>query len=686
MHSKKFGFVLLLPLLLAACSRSGKPPAPVTARPGWLRQGIVMVGNWEPVTFLVRRGGYDVDAIERWHADRTEESVRKMKALGVNLAIINLHKGAGLKAEAEDIAAARKFTEIAHRYGIRVGGYVGCTMLHETFFAEEPTAGDWKQVDEWGRPIYYDPGQTYRYLACYSNPGHQAFLRKVLRLGVQDLKMDLIHFDGIQLGREPGSCRCKYCRERFREFLKARYPGPQARMRFGFDRLDGIEPPPYNTPSGGVALGPLTNPSMQEWAQFRCANLKRIFGDYDRYIRDLNPEVAVEMNPNLNYGMNMGFSRGIDVAQLLEHGDIVWSEERNDASYKEDGRLVSKMRSFKAVRSMGKSLFVYTGEGGVEHSDSPPELRMAEAMAYNDSNLGMVAGLDVSRVSPAARRYIDFFRGHVNDFLGTTSLADVAVLRSFASVEFNPSRSLVSTVVFEQSLLQSGIPFDLIFDRHLKDLGKYKVVVLANQDALSDSHAAALRDFVNNGGGLVATESTGMLTDCRLRRHKCALADLFGVDQPNTVVRREVGRGRVVYLPRIELATTPPRGLMTYVLGNEHWKLPENYRELVAAVKWAALDRLSVEVDAPPSVAAELTRKDANRWLLHLINFDVRRSVANVAVRLRVPAGMRVAAISIETPDGAAGGETQAVVRGDVATFLVPHLKIYNLVTVKIGS
>lgn len=496
-----------------------------------------------------------MDTLEHWKALRSEQNIRKLQDLGVNLALVNFHQGFGLKTEAEYIEATRKFVEIAHRYGIKVGAYVGCTMMYETFFAEEPGARDWMQVDEWGRPMYYDAEQTYRYRACYNNPGHQAFIRKLLRLAVQDLKVDLIHFDGIQLGREPDSCRCKYCRERFRAFLRARYPDAQGKMRFGFTRLDDIQPPPYNTTGGAVTWGELTNPSMQEWALFRCANLARIFGEYDRYLHQLNPAVAVEMNPNLNFGTNMGFARGIDVSPLLEHGDIVWSEEWNDAAWKEDGRVVSKVRSFKAARTMGKSIFVYTGAGGRERAGSPPELRLAEAMAYNSVNLGMIGDLDADEVTPEARAYIRFFRDHVKDFAETTSIADVAVLRSFASIEFNPSRSLVSTVLFEQTLLQSGIPFDLIFDRHLKNLSRYKVLVLADQDALSDQQASAIRAFVSNGGGLVATGNSSMLTDWCLRRRRFALADLFGLDrppapdQPNTGVQCTVGRGRVVYIP-----------------------------------------------------------------------------------------------------------------------------------------
>lgn len=88
-------------------------------------------------------------------------------------------------------------TAFAHKHGIRVGGYVGATMMYESFFREEPAARGWIQTDENGRPVYYSysASQTFRYAACRNNPGYRAFIEKVLRLGVQDIKLDMIHFD-----------------------------------------------------------------------------------------------------------------------------------------------------------------------------------------------------------------------------------------------------------------------------------------------------------------------------------------------------------------------------------------------------------------------------------------------------------------------------------------------------------
>ncbi len=662
------------------------PPQPLTQRPAWLKQGIVMVGSWEPTTFILRRGGQETNAQEIWDAERTAESVKRLKQLGVNLVILNLHKGFGLKAEAADIQATRDFVKLAHHFGIRVGGYVGSTMGYETFFGEEPTARDWMQVDEFGRPIYYNQEQTFRYSACRNNPGYRAFVERLLRLGIEDIRLDLIHFDQMQWWPEPLSCRCKYCREQFLEFLQARYRDPErAHLRFGFSDLSHLAPPPYNIVAGPVRFAELKNPLMQEWAMFRAASIARRYAEYDEFIHTLNPEVALEGNPNLNLALNQGYTNGTDYSQLLQHGDIVWSEEPNHAAWTEDGRVVSKVRSFKAVRIMGKSLFVYTGSryGGLTAA-SPPELRLAEALAYNDVNLGMVGDLmpTGTELTPTAQQYIRFFHSHVKDIVDTESRADVAVLRSFASIEFNPGRANVSTVLFEQTLLQNKVPFDIIFERHLDKLKRYKVLILANQDALSDEKLGCIRTFVNEGGGLVATENTSLLNEWRLRRPKFGLADLFGFDTPSPApAQRLVGEGRVVYLPRIECSTEPPVPSMNYNFTNHHWKLPKNYPELIAAIRWAARGRLTVSVQAPLSIAAELVeQRSSGNWILHLINFDFTKPVDNVAVNLRLPKGRELKEAVVETPDNSATQVLKATSTEGVVSFRVPRLKIYSLV------
>ncbi len=658
---------LLLFSLLIPCAR---PEGPVA----WMREGIVAASDMEALTFVLRRGGESADAVREWHAERSEEEVRRMKELGVNLVIVNLHKGAGLKAEAEDIEATRRFTELAHRYGIKVAGYVGSSMMYETFFREEPAARDWRQVDEFGRPIYYTAEQTFRYMACRNNPGYLAFLRKVLRLGIQDLKLDVIHFDQMQWWPEPLSCRCRYCQEQFREFLAQRYGDPaRARRRFGFSGFEEVIPPPFGLTATPVRLAELRNPLMQEWTLFRAASIARRYGELGDYIRSLNPAAAMIGNPTLSQESNQGFVYGVDLQQLLEHGDGVWTEEPNLPQWTADGRLVSQIRSYKAARAMGQTLFVWQSLAGYEsYQKSPEVLRLAEALAYNDANLGVVAGGDAGGNNPSeeTRRYIRFFRSHIADLRHTTPVADAAVLRSFASTQFNPSQSNFSTVLFEQTLIQSRVPWGIVFDRHLSDLARYKVLVLADQDALSDDEVAEIRRFVANGGGLVATQNTAAMTEWRTRRERSALADLYG--QP-----------RVVYLSSIEAAAPAPPPQMNYTIPNALWKLPRNAASLTEAVRRAAGGALSLRVQAPEWVTAELADQPATHTrLLHLINFRYREPLRDIPVEVRLARGTRLREAIVVTPDGPPQ-TLQPSTSGDTVSFRVPLLKVYDLVLLR---
>jgi len=668
---------------------------PVSAGPRWVKEGVVMTAQLEPLVFLLRRGAGRADVFAQRAAERSEERVKFWKDAGINYIGITLVKGFGLQTEADDIEAARKFVELAHRHGLKVGGYVGASLMYETLSQEIPESREWRQVDEEGRPVYYGSGgdQTFRYMACGNNPGYKAFIQKVVRLGIQDLKMDLIHVDQVRWEAEPRSCRCKYCEQEFRKFLRNKYHDPQLKLRLGFTRLDGIIPPPM----GGIdeiRITELRNPLMQEWADFRAANLAQRWGELANYIHQLNPEAALLGNPSMFLSSNVGFIHGVDPSRLFQHGDFIWTEEPNLAEWTADGRLVSKIRSLKAVRAMGKTAVVWQSakqptewQGTPETWKAPVELRLAELIAYGDMCLGSFR--DPADMTPPARRYINFFHAQKAALRDTEPVADVAILRSFASNEYNPSRSTFSTILFEQSLIQGKVPFAIIYDRHLQDLSKYKVLVLADQDALSDGQLKDIRAFVEKGGGLVATEETSLLTEWRRHRMKFGLADLFGFEEPpgkgTATVRRPYGKGRVAYIPRIEAAVPAPPVQMHYTVANKYWKLPKNHSELLQSVKWAAGGELTAEVEAPDWVTIELARqRGTGFWLLHLLNFNTTKPVENIGVTMRMPAGMQLREAFVETPDGGGRQLLPVATQGQTVTFRVPRLKVYEVVLLRL--
>lgn len=98
----------------------------------------------------------------------------------------------------------------------------------------------------------------------------------------------------------------------------------------------------------------------------------------------------------------------------------------------------------------------------------------------------------------------------------------------------NPAASdlLPSLMGAFKALQEAHIPVQFVDERpeSLATLSQYRVVYLPNILALSETEADALRKYVQNGGGLVATGATSLFDDVGQQRENFLLADLFGVD------------------------------------------------------------------------------------------------------------------------------------------------------------
>ena len=101
--------------------------------------------------------------------------------------------------------------------------------------------------------------------------------------------------------------------------------------------------------------------------------------------------------------------------------------------------------------------------------------------------------------------------------------------RSAGQVE---ERYLASVFGTFRAAVEEHLPLTVINDWNLntEDLSRYKVLVLANAACLDDRQVAAVREFVANGGGLVASLDTSLFDEFGTPRNNFALADVFGVD------------------------------------------------------------------------------------------------------------------------------------------------------------
>jgi hypothetical protein len=664
---------------------------PSASQGRWMNKGLIDAGgNHEPYIFIVRRGGQRLDAKQTSDYLQSEQLIRELHDQGVEVFHTHLYKGFGMEAEREGMEDTRKAVEIAHRLGMKVDTYIQWnTMMYETFFAEEPKAQQWIQRDVAGLPILLPYGyqQSYRYRPCFANQEYLDYLKKIVRYAVVDVKTDFIHFDNFDLNAEPDSCHCPHCVGGFRKRLKAKYTMAQLKERFGFSVVDYINPPQWNADNPPAKMQIIYDPAFQEWVDFRCQLMADALKQMYDLVHSLNEEVALEINPSGITGRNSSWTGGIDHERLLKYTRSFWSEEGNEPELHTDGRLVTRVRSYKLAQAYDNVLITYVEDNA---------LAMGESLAFNQT----VGYLGIGPLSAVTKESLDFYVRNREFYEDAMEASNVAVYRSYASLTYNNLEVQLCTVLAEQSLIQASVPFDLVFDDGLNDLTKYKVLVLPNTECLSDGQIKVLQDFVHRGGSIVVIGKTGLYDEWRRLRVTPGLAGLVDNEvkaegyQENVVAsatagtssRKQVGRGRVAYLPALEFDGPLPPPRAYFAILNEYWKLPRNWTEFLDMVRWGADDKIPLHVEGSAGIVGNCTVQTAKRrMMVHLLNYNAAHvaTAHDTAVRVLLPDGAKPTKATLRLPGSTAATELDVRSDAGVASFSLPELKYYALITVE---
>lgn len=592
-------------------------------KPSWIKNGFVTSGTThEPWIFQIRRNNPTFNLWQREAFDQriSEEYIQSLAKAGVTVFHLYFYKGFGFEAEKEHMDEAARVIKLAHKYGLKADTYVQWnTLAYETFFAEKPEAESdtWYQIDEVGKPIMlpYGHQHSFRFRPCFNHDGYMEYFKdKILRYVVEKADTDFIHFDNFDLNAPPDFCHNPATVRAFRRYLEGKYSPQMRRDRFGFEDLSHIRPPMWNQWNPPRDLETINDTVMQEWADFRAWTLVTRLAECARFVRQIKKEVAIEVNPHGLLGDNRVWLRAINHPDLMQYTNAIWTEDNNNPRWL-DGVAIGKFRHYKLGRTTDNYILTY---------NSTPQ-DFAENLALNRTP----AVLPLSLPSGEGKQHLDFWRKYGDLYTGVRGGEKVAVLRSYPSMAYNNLATHNAVNMAEQVLQQRQIPFDIIFDQQLEQLDRYWVLVLANQESLSDDVLDKIIDFVKGGGGLVATGDTGKYNRWRRIRKVHGLAPIFGFEIGSqsllkTAVRCE--KGSAIYLPKLSL----PDGLP---VSPRVWKMPVNADELESSVLWVSQRPLPLRVDAAEWIGVSHDFQEG-RDLVHLFNYRVE-PVTGVLLRYR---------------------------------------------------
>jgi len=627
--------------------------------------------GWEPLAHYRRTGGVvgavDVTApgFPQWYERlHSEELVRTMSALGVNLAVTHFFKGFGLKHERAEQQRTAEFVRAAHRHGVRVLGYCQQRSLYyETFLAEEPQAEAWIQRDADGKCRTWGSAY-YRWAPCIHSREFREYMKRVIRVGLEEIGLDGLHFDNDYC--EP--CYCPRCEQLFRGWLTVRYP--DLRERFGLDSFDHVRQPPTQT-----SVGRIIDPLAQAWVRFRCESLGDYHRDITSYARGLRPDVILLANPAYPRGPDGPYRRSVWAPMVGRHLTLMFAENGNAAGMV-DGAMISQIRAYKHAAAIGyravsttwKRGKGITGLSGLALPQKSEEvtLQVAEAAAFGGipgtnwalrpDGPGDRMRIDVPELRTALGQYLGFARQTEDLRFGARPVRDVAVLQTFASMAFDAAVAPPLVLGAEEVLIRHGFAWETVFGDSLGPLGGFGALVLAGQSHLSDDECRAIGDFARHGRGLVLAGDNGQYDEHGRRRSQNPLEELAG---PQVV--------------RLEPSLVRTAGESSY---GDRIPLAKSHEQVAAAVQEALGNRLSVRLSGIGAVALAAYELADNRLAVHLVNYAAPEAPKGLRLSLgpRWKNPSRVRLLTAESPE-----QTLSVAGGAVE---IPPFPVYAVVLV----
>ena len=655
---KRLGKVVLCSALLAG----GSVVVPAAAKGGYTAPDPLDMrwtfGAHEPYTMYRRMGVRSTGGIHgncRWLRDwfnwwDSEDCPKLMESLGLNWLLCRFYKGMGWEEEKKDFPNVMRFVENCHRHGVKALAYVQFSTLYpETMSKEIPDIENWAARDASGALYFYS--RYFRWEPCFNEPKFEEYLKKVIRIALEEGKFDGVFFDNAYV--KP--CYCERCRRLFHEHLQTiRDPAD----RFGFDSLSGFDMPRYpdvrNNTGFEVRLpwGEVREPLLQEFNVWRTHRMTALFRRFYEHAHSIRPDCVVAVNACPYRAPNTVGNKSVDMTEFPKCFDLVMGQV-NNCPHIEGDVIVNRVRDLKYAREFPATYFA-SCDGAAGDNDNEIEdtylLPLLEDLVFG----GVPADRTIMAPRPERPEFVSHARlARRRPQLAAFNAFAKANRPLFAAKDWMPVRFLVSQhammhsqqsfeslMASEGAALRGHVPFGYSISTEADPLPHAldaAVIVVANQTCLSDRQVAALVAYAKGGGRLVCIGEPGRYDEWNRQRFSNPLKDAVA-GLPNAAWRDEPDVVVAKYMTHIKYAVHRPKGGVRPMLAD------------LAKTGW----RPEVEVVSAPETVFAQFKADASGSVcgVHLLNYAFGTKVTGVRLRLPVGAKAEFSAPFEEPADG----------------------------------
>ncbi|MEN6547166.1 MAG: sugar-binding protein [Armatimonadia bacterium] len=494
---------------------------------------------------------------------------------------------------------------------------------YEDYFGKKP--GDlleMAQCNVEGKPRPYVYERQEGYHLCVNSPGVRQMTKGLIRM-IVEAGGDGSFYDGPYVTE--GRCYCKWCKAKFREWLKETYTAEELRTRLGVTDLTSVEPP--------------KSAKEKLWVPFRRFNawsLLDFMRDTKAYGRSLNPNYIMTSNYCMWMGEPFSPIRGTaeDAEVESQVVDVLFDEARYGAGPRWESGRISNSTDYRhllaAAQGVPVALLKTAPEGtNPEAGGNLTRLAMAEGAANGGT-------WQLHRLKPAAAQgaeeYGQFLAARQEALTRCRPWATVAIWTSATQAYYD--LPTYPTAV-SRYLADNHVPHKLVIDAEVEKgkLGAYEVLIVPEVAVISGKQLAALQAFAKQPGKHVILIGP------------CGRLDEWGEK------REEIKIAGAGVLPSMALPQSPNEGL------NAADK--ERLKGLLPLMQELTGQWLPAWVGAPEGQVEVTTGYDGRgKLLVHVVNYGVEmtgrmRTLKDVLVRVRLPEGVTAKLRPDERPTGA---------------------------------
>jgi len=400
----------------------------------------------------------------------------------------------------------------AHEDGLAVLARMDCNQAAEEFFRAHP---DWFARDASGQPYR----AADKYIACINSPYYDEYIPDILREiigrshpeGFADNSWSGLNRDSI--------CHCDNCDRKFR--ATAGKPLPRARD--------------WN------------DPTYRAWIQWNYQRRLEVWDLFNRTTKAAGGEHCLYIG--MNSGSITSQSRSFrDMQEICRRAEFLLLDHQaraDESGFQQNGdagKLVHGLLGWDKLAPESMAQY-QAGRPTFRVTSKPaPEARlwMYEGIAAGIQPWWHFIGAyqEDRRMYATPEPVFRWHRDHEEYLFNRQPIASIGVVWSQRNTDYfgrDDAAELVEAPYrgVIQALIRARIPYlPLNADRIEREGAGFAALILPNVGALSDAQCAAIRRYVEAGGGLVASGASSLYDENGDSRGDFALASLFGAHSP----------------------------------------------------------------------------------------------------------------------------------------------------------